>query len=111
MKHLETLTNVGWVRHLCNLKKVTNTSTLGEITPQVKMRVLGKKKSLATIWECLHQFVGYNVKIELELQIFVEGMEIYNIFKEEMRSNRKNDCGMGSRVSIGIKRVSIYIGK
>jgi len=31
-------------------------------------------------------------------------MEIYNIFKEEMRSNRKNDCGMGSRVSI-------YIGK
>jgi hypothetical protein len=33
MKHLETLTNVGWVRHLCNLKKVTNISTMGEITP------------------------------------------------------------------------------
>jgi hypothetical protein len=33
IKHLETLMNVGWVRHLCNLKKVTNISTLGEITP------------------------------------------------------------------------------
>ncbi len=72
MKHLETLTNVGWVRHLCNLKKVTNISTMGEITPQVKMRVLGNKKSLATNWEGLHQFVGYNVKIELELQILLK---------------------------------------